>query len=765
MRSLSMPALALAFLLAAAPAAADLLDPLDFASLGSLALTSGSFTVDTDAVTITDDANPGVPLYTGVIDDQQGQADSYGPGGDVTTVGPAGVPHVAVFAFDDVALESGASITVVGHRALALLSRGNAFIDTSLALRDEPGTQLTNPPIGTTLPGRRGGPGGFAGGSGLGVATPEAGWGPGGGGGSLVPANTFGTITGGRGGHGSAGPPGSCTAQVPCFVVGAGGAATSDPLDAVLRGGSGGGGSASTVQGTIVGWIAGGAGGGGALEIGALGTLTVGPAGSLDVSIGFFQRNQITSNGQTLGTTYGSAGALRLHAARLVNLGSANLLARHVFQTGAAGTILLRGVDAAFVVGQSTIVPAQLGVDVTNGVLSVRVSRVTVLEGDSLELSGANVVQAQTLSLPRIEVGFDSVEIRDAATGSVPVGGFVNTHEVRLGGPTARITGSDPFSNDGVVRGTGSIEVPFTNGASGRVDVSHEDLAFTQGMLNVAGGSINVLVGSLTVPGDALPNDDGLVNLGNLNLIDAVVDGDVRSPGGSAIQVAGAATFNGLFSGAAGFSGTQNLVVFNGGYQPGDSAAQIGFGGDLAFGSLGVLALELGGLLAGSEHDRLDVAGELALAGGVELAAIDGFVPPLGASFTLLTHGARSGEFTSVAGIQQPGDLDLALRYAGGAVVANVVRRGDVNGDGQLTEADSAIVAAAAALGLTTTAYGAGDVDGSGGVDAADVTIVEIAVAGGGPSIPALGSWLKALLALGLCAAVLVRARRRIAAV
>jgi ABC-type phosphate transport system permease subunit len=77
------------------------------------------------------------------------------------------------------------------------------------------------------------------------------------------------------------------------------------------------------------------------------------------------------------------------------------------------------------------------------------------------------------------------------------------------------------------------------------------------------------------------------------------------------------------------------------------------------------------------------------------------------------------------------------------------VKRGDVNGDGFLTAADAAIVAAN--LALATTAYGFGDVDGSGSVDAADQQIVAEALAGL-PSVPVLGPWGAALFAAGLAA-------------
>ena len=81
----------------------------------------------------------------------------------------------------------------------------------------------------------------------------------------------------------------------------------------------------------------------------------------------------------------------------------------------------------------------------------------------------------------------------------------------------------------------------------------------------------------------------------------------------------------------------------------------------------------------------------------------------------------------------------------------SAVRRGDVNGDGLLTAADTAIVQAGATAGLATTAYAAGDVDGSGLVDAADVSIVEAAVAGAA-AIPMLGPLATAFLVLALMA-------------
>jgi hypothetical protein len=86
------------------------LNSLNFMPLGTLDLSNRTFVIDTDALTIseTNGVSTNV-LITGVVDDQGGQADSFGPGGAVTNVGPLGIPHVTVFTVDDLALDGTAT--------------------------------------------------------------------------------------------------------------------------------------------------------------------------------------------------------------------------------------------------------------------------------------------------------------------------------------------------------------------------------------------------------------------------------------------------------------------------------------------------------------------------------------------------------------------------------------------------------------------------------------------------------------------------------
>ena len=360
--------------------------------------------------------------------------------------------------------------------------------------------------------------------------------------------------------------------------MGSSGTPGTDSIADLLRGGSGGGAAQVVFAGSVE-LTSGGSGGGGAIELGAVGLLTLGASSSVDASAVAplpARNNQILL---TIGLTHtisgglGAGGAVRIHAGRLINNGSANVSARgrHVAPEVeyASGAILLRGLDSELVIGQA-ITPAAFGALPGNGVLSLQITSTRVLAGETLELSGASVVQAQTATLPRIELVLENVEIADGATGSVPAGGFTNAFDLRLMGLDAVITGSGLLTNAGVVRGTGLVVPNVLNSATGRVWIVGESLAFAGSVTNAAGGQINVVSGTLSVPGDGVPNDDGLVNNGTLNLIDATVDGDVRSPTGSAINVAGSAVFNGLVSGGASFSGTQNQIVFNGGYSPGD---------------------------------------------------------------------------------------------------------------------------------------------------------------------------------------------------
>jgi hypothetical protein len=76
------------------------------------------------------------------------------------------------------------------------------------------------------------------------------------------------------------------------------------------------------------------------------------------------------------------------------------------------------------------------------------------------------------------------------------------------------------------------------------------------------------------------------------------------------------------------------------------------------------LEIELGGLTAGTEHDRVDIAGQASLDGTLDLVLIFGFVPVAGDAFTIMNFGSRVGTFANVVGTSINPNLQLVPIYS-----------------------------------------------------------------------------------------------------
>ena len=98
--------------LAGSPAGAGPLNPLDYASLGSLSTAGGTLTFNTDLLTVT--GAGGLSFNTGTLQSQAGGSD------------------IAVFTFDQILIGTGTNVQAVGSRALAILSQGNATISSTI---------------------------------------------------------------------------------------------------------------------------------------------------------------------------------------------------------------------------------------------------------------------------------------------------------------------------------------------------------------------------------------------------------------------------------------------------------------------------------------------------------------------------------------------------------------------------------------------------------------------------------------------------------
>jgi hypothetical protein len=88
--------------------------------------------------------------------------------------------------------------------------------------------------------------------------------------------------------------------------------------------------------------------------------------------------------------------------------------------------------------------------------------------------------------------------------------------------------------------------------------------------------------------------------------------------------------------------------VFLGDFSPGDSPAEVQFGGDAVLAPSASLVMEIGGTTPGAEYDVLDVAGRLRLGGTLDVTLVYGFQPRFGQTFDLFHWGSLEGEFDQV---------------------------------------------------------------------------------------------------------------------
>ena len=113
--------------------------------------------------------------------------------------------------------------------------------------------------------------------------------------------------------------------------------------------------------------------------------------------------------------------------------------------------------------------------------------------------------------------------------------------------------------------------------------------------------------------------------------------------------------------------------------------------GALTMASTATLDIELGGTTQFSQYDHVTVAGQLSLAGTLNVSLINGFMPATGATFDILDWGTLSGKFSSmVLPNLDSGPLgwDTSKLYTTGVLAVTDTVLGDFNRDGHFDAAD-----------------------------------------------------------------------------
>jgi probable HAF family extracellular repeat protein len=291
------------------------------------------------------------------------------------------------------------------------------------------------------------------------------------------------------------------------------------------------------------------------------------------------------------------------------------------------------------------------------------------------------------------------------------------------------ISAQSQVINTGVIRGSGTFEAPLQNSGEVRVAAGESLLVIGTTPFHSNFGKIEAIGGSMEFAG-ALTNNanvglitggnatyrfrNGLTNNGSLMLSFGTnnVSGDITNSGTGKIVVAGGAAatfyddvtqngtlqvikvgstnsvavFAGAFIGSGGSSGGGD-IFFLGDLRPGNSPASVTFGNNVAFASSATLSVEIGGTNQGTGYDHLNITGDLALDGVLEVALINGFIPSAGQSFNILDWGTLTGSFAainlpSLAGLT----WNTSALYTTGAL--SVGQPGDFNANGVVDAAD-----------------------------------------------------------------------------
>lgn len=195
----------------------------------------------------------------------------------------------------------------------------------------------------------------------------------------------------------------------------------------------------------------------------------------------------------------------------------------------------------------------------------------------------------------------------------------------------------------------GSLVVGGNSGSNGTYNLSGTgNLIANSGTIGQSGtGTFTQTSGTHTVT-STLAIAQNVGSYGTYNLQGGLLKAntiDIVNAGTAAFNFTGGTLAVGQFTG--------NLVNNGGTLAPGNSPGTTNITGNYTQSAAGIFAVEIGGLLAGTEYDVLNVSGTTSLDGTLNVSLFDLgsglFAPQAGDSFDILTAEILSGSFSSLS--------------------------------------------------------------------------------------------------------------------
>ena len=365
----------------------------------------------------------------------------------------------------------------------------------------------------------------------------------------------------------------------------------------------------------------------------------------------------------------------------------------------------------AAITGNGSLVTDALTVNPTSMLSVTGSGQVNVLAGTSTDLAGTLMIDNQGSLLVPNGLYLDDATVQ-GGSGTVqgPVSGSQGA-VIAMTSPGTLALGSVSsavgFEYDGTLDAGSSHVILLDANAAG---LGEDTFLATGGTLTAPNGALLELGEVLTATGPATIEGD-FTNNGTVN--GPVVAGQFL-------------TFDDHVDGAGGYNGN---IEFLEGFNPGNSPASVSFNGHMTLGPHATLAIELGGVAAGNEHDQVNVThGIVTLDGTLDIALINGFNPSPGDMFVILQASEILGSFDDFSGDVLAMSNDLALVPMVDSDINSVTVFATAPGDANLDFKVDAADLNDLALHWQQDVIGwkQGDFNGDGFVNAADLNVLAI---------------------------------------
>lgn len=273
-------------------------------------------------------------------------------------------------------------------------------------------------------------------------------------------------------------------------------------------------------------------------------------------------------------------------------------------------------------------------------------------------------------------------------------GGFSNTGKLMVNtGSTLNIKA--PFNNlnaggtlsNGIYAVNGILDFPnsvVTNAANITLTGASAEIFNSATSSNALSTlAANASVGILSLQkGQALTTATNLTNAGKLT----VGTSSSLTVGGSYTQTAGTTTVDGNLTVPRGFALQKGSLVGKGAVAAavtssasitaGDATTKPGTFSLNAYtqNATGILNVSIGGLNAGTQYSQLAMGNGASLNGTLNIKLINGFVPAIGSTFTILTGSVVTGTFSTVKGLSINSAEHFTIAYNATSVTLTVVQ-------------------------------------------------------------------------------------------